>query len=156
MYLTDEEQKLFDEGITLSADKLIPSMVYVDDDEDYQFSAYLYATTDSANREYGYLHFRLYDGTTDDFDPALSYEGRKISEVTLSFEQEVDSEDEDISRFIFNTSDGAEIKYFRGESQEIFTPSQLNGLSLLLASKIFFIDIIRILRNSDNNNYSLN
>lgn len=143
MYLTDEELKLFNEGITLSANKLIPSMVYLDDDEDSQFSAYLYATTDSANRECGYLHFRVYDGTTEDFDPALSYEGKKISEITLRFEQEVDSEDEDLTRFLFYTSDGIEIIYFNGEYKTISTPSQLDSLSLLLASKIFFIDIIR-------------
>lgn len=153
MYLTDEEQKLFNEGIVLSANKLMFSKVYVDDDEDYQFSADLYATTDSDDEEVGYLHFRLFNGTSEDFDPALSYENKKISEVTLKFKQEGDYEED--SRFIFKTDDGVMIVFFNGETQIIKTPSQLNGLSLILASKIFFIDAIRILLNSDNNNYSL-
>ncbi len=155
MYLTEEEQKLFNEGIVLSANKLMFSKVYVDDDEDedYQFSADLYATINSDDEEVGYLHFRLFDGTSEDFDPVLSYENKKISEVTLKFKQEGD--DEDDSRFIFKTDDGVMIVFLNGETQIIKTPSQLSGLSLILASKIFFIDAIRILLNSDNNNYSL-
>lgn len=154
MFLTDDEQKLFDEGIVLSANKLIPSKVYVDDEEDYQFSADLYATTDTDNEDLGYLHFRVFDGTSDDFDPALSFESKKISEITLQFEQEGDDEDE--ARFIFDTASGVNIVFLNGETQEIKTPSQLSGLSLIFASKIFFIDIVRILKNSENNNYSLN
>lgn len=154
MYLTDDEQKLFDEGIVLSADKLIPSKVYIDDDEDYQFSSDLYATTDTDDEDLGYLHFRVFDGTSEDFDPALSFEGKKISEITLPFEQEVDDADE--SRFIFNTDKGVKIVFLNGETTEINTPSQLSGLSLIFASKIFFIDIVRILKNSESDNYSLN
>lgn len=154
MFLTDDEQKLFDEGIVLSANKLIPSKVYIDDEEDYQFSADLYATTDTDNEDLGYLHFRVFDGTSDDFDPALSFESMKISEITLQFEQ--DGDDEDEARFIFNTTDGVNIVFLNGETQEIKTPSQLNGLSLIFASKIFFIDIVRILKNSENSNDSLN
>lgn len=153
MYLTDEEQKLFNEGVVLSTNKLMPSKVYVDDEDDYQFSADLYATTDSNDEEVGYLHFRLFDGTSEDLDPALSFGGKKISEVTLKFKQEGD--DEDDSRFIFKTDDGVMIVFLNGENQIIKTPSQLSGLSLILASKIFFIDAIRILLYSDNNNYSL-
>ena len=153
MYLTDEEKGLFNEGIVLSASKLIPSKVYEDDDEDYQFSAYLYATTDYDDAEEGYLHFRLYDGKSADFDPSLSYENKKISEIILKFEQEGD--DEDDSRFIFKTDDEVKIVFLNGNTQTIKTPSQLNGLSLICASKIFFIDVIRILFYSDNNNYSL-
>lgn len=151
---TDDERKLFDEGIVLSANKLIPSKVYVDDEEDYQFSSDLYATTDTDDEDLGYLHFRVFDGTSEDFDPALSYEGKKISEITLPFEQEGDDADE--SRFIFNTEKGVKILFFNGETTEIKTPSQLSGLSLIFASKIFFIDIVRILKNSESDNYSLN
>jgi hypothetical protein len=154
MFLTDEEKKLFDEGIVLSANKLIPSKVFIDDDEDHQFSAYLYATTDSDYEKIGYLHFRVFDGTSDDFDPALSFEGKKISEINISFEQEGDYEDE--ARFIFDTNKGVKVIFLNGKSQEIKTPSELSGLSLIFAAKIFFIDIVRILKNSEDNNYSLN
>lgn len=154
MYLTRNEEKLFNEGIVLSADKLIPSKVYGDYGEDYPFSADVYATTDTDNGALGYLHFRVFDGTSNDFDPALSFESKKISEITLQFEQEGD--DEDDARFVYNTTDGVTIVFLNGEKQEIKTPSQLNGLSLIFASKIFFIDIVRILENSENSNYSLN
>lgn len=153
MYLLEEEQELFNDGIVLTADKLTPSKVNVNYDEDCKFSSDLYATTDPNDEEVGYLHFRLFDGESEDFDPALSYENKKISEVTLKFEQE--GEEEDDSRFIFHTNGGAKIIFFNGDTKEIQTPSQLNGLSLILASKIFFVDTIRLLLNLDNSNYSL-
>ena len=153
MFLTDDEKKLFDEGIVLSANKLIPSKVYINDDEDYQFSSDLYAT-DTDDECIGYLHFRVFDGTSEDFDPALSYEGKIISEITLKFEQEVFDADE--SRFIFDTESGVKIVFLNGETLKINTPSQLSGLSLIFASKIFFIDIVRILKNSEKGTYLLN
>ena len=155
MYLSDNEQNLFDEGIVLSADKLIPSKVRIDDDDDERcmFSADLYATTDNYHENLGYLHLRVFDGTTEDFDPSLTYEGKKISEVKLEFTQEGDEDD---NRFVFKTKDGAKIIFIDGEDKEISTPSELNGLSLIFASRIFFIDVLRLLLSSDNSNYALN
>lgn len=71
----------------------------------------------------------MFDGTSDDFDPALSFESKKISEITLQFEQEGDDEDE--ARFIFDTASGVNIVFLNGETQEIKTPSQLSELSLI-------------------------
>ena len=154
MNLLDNEQNLFDEGIVLSTDKLIPSKVRIDDDEDedYKFSADLYATTDEDDSDTGYMHLRVYDGTTEDFDPSLTYEGKKSSEVILEFTQEGDEDD---NRFVFKTKGGAKIIFIDGEVKKINTPSELNGLSLIFASRIFFIDVIRFLLNSDNSNYDL-
>lgn len=154
MFFTDDEQALFDKGIVLSANQLIPSKVYVDDEDDYLFSADLYATTDSLYQSIGYLHFRLFESTSVDLDPALSYGDRKILEITLAFEQRIENDND--SRFIFDTENGATIVFSNGETQEIKTPSQLSGLSLIFASKIFFIDVVRLLMNSENENYSLN
>ena len=80
--------------------------------------------------------------------------GKIISEITLKFEQE--GFDADESRFIFDTESGVKIVFLNGETLKINTPSQLSGLSLIFASKIFFIDIVRILKNSEKGTYLLN
>ena len=152
MYLSNDEQDLFSEAIVLSTDKLIPSSVVVNDEEEYKFTANLYCTTDINDDEQGYLHLRVFDGTTDDFDPSYTLEGKKILEVRLKFSQEGD---EDNYRFIFNSKNDTRIIFYDGEEKPIKLPSELSGLSLIFASKIFFIDIIRLLINSDNNNYAL-
>lgn len=155
MYLSENERNFFDEGIILSANKLILSKVRVDD-EDYEdeckFSADLYATIDEENENQGYLHLRVYDRTKEELDPTIVYENKKILEAILKFAQEGDEDD---YRFIFKKKGGAKIIFSDGEKKEINTPSDLNGVSLILATKIFFIDVIRISLESDNCNYSL-
>lgn len=151
MYILEENQALFSEGIVLSTNKLIPSKVCVDDYDDYLFTADLYATIDSLDEKCGYLHFRVSDGTSDDFDPSFSYENKKISEIILQFDLIGGAED---GSFFFKT-DCVNIVFLNGEKQAIKTPTKLNGLPLIFASKIFFIDIVRILKNSENCSYSL-
>jgi len=150
MYFSSEEQDLFKEGLHLSTSKLIPSSVVVNDEAECKFTANLYCTTDINDDEQGYLHLRVFDGTTDDFDPSYTLEGKKILEVRLLFSQEGD---EDESRFVFES--GARIIFYDGEEKLIKLPSELTGLSLIFAAKIFFIDVIRFLINSDSNNYAL-
>lgn len=152
MHFSNDEQDLFKNVVVLSTDKLIPSSVEINDDSEYKFTANLYSTTDVNDDEQGYLHLRVFDGTTDDYDPSFTYEGKKILEVRLKFSQEGDEDD---YRFVFDSKNGTKIIYFDGEEKAIKLPSELSGLSLIFAAKIFFIDIIRLLINSDSNNYAL-
>lgn len=140
---TDKE--IFTDGIRLTVDKLIPSHVRVNEGVDEKYSANLYATM--CDRYEGYLHFRIYDAASEEFDPALTYNGEKISEVTLKFSQ---TGDEDDCRFDFYNKDDVKIVLVNGVEKKIKTPSVLDGLNLIYAAKLFFIDILRILLNADN------
>ena len=51
MILSNDEQTLLEEGILLSTEKLVISKVMVDDEDDYQFSADCYVTTDEDDED---------------------------------------------------------------------------------------------------------
>ena len=152
MYLTDEEQKLFEESVVLSANKLLPSKVTVDADELTAFSADCYATIDDALDDRGYLHFRLFDGTSEEFDPSFSYGEKKISEINLQFEQ---VGDEDEHQFVYSTED-ARIIFTDGEEESIKPLSDIGGLPLIFAAKVMLVDIVRIITSPEKSDYSLN
>ena len=146
MILSNEEQTLFDEGILLSTEKLVISKVMVDDEDDYQFSADCYVTTDEDDENKGYLHLRLFDGTSDSFDPSISYKDCSVSDVVLEFYQEGD---EDYYRFVYNTMDGVNLFLSNGNSERITSISNLTGLSLTFAAKIFFVDVLKVILNQE-------
>jgi hypothetical protein len=148
--LTDDEQTLFEEGVVLSTNQLVLSKILVNPEEDerYMFSTDLYATINPQSVEKGYLHFRIFDGTSEDFDPALSFNDRKIAEIILPFEQQ-EGDNEELY-FSYNTQNGARLIFIDGESQEFRTLSGLDGLSLIIASKLFFINIIRVLESAEH------
>lgn len=144
MILSNDEQTLFDEGILLSTEKLVISKVMVDDEDEYQFSADCYVTTDDDDEDKGYLHLRLFDGTSDSCDPSISYKESSVSDVVLEFYQEGD---EDCYRFVYNTKDGVNLFLRNGKSERITAISNLTGLSLTFAAKILFVDVIRVIIN---------
>ena len=151
MYLTDEEQKLFEESVVLSANKLLPSKVTVDADELTAFSADCYATIGALD-DHAYLHFRLFDGTSEEFDPSFSYGEKKISEINLQFEQ---VGDEDEHQFVYSTED-ARIIFTDGEEESIKPLSDIGGLPLIFAAKVMLVDIVRIITSPEKSDYSLN
>ncbi|GEM_PF-3497526 len=142
MVLSNEEQTLLDEGILLSTEKLVISKVMVDDEEDRQFSADCYVTTDEDDEDKGYLHLRLFDGTSNCLDPSISYKDYSISDVVLEFYQEGD---EDCYRFVYNTKDGVNLFLSNGNTERITSISNLTGLSLTFAAKIFFVDVLKVI-----------
>lgn len=146
MILSNDEQTLLEEGILLSTEKLVISKVMVDDEDDYQFSADCYVTTDEDDEDKGYLHLRLFDGTSDSFDPSISYKDSSVSDVVLEFYQEGD---EDSYRFVYNTKDGAKLFLSNGNSERITSITNLTGLSLTLAAKIFFVDVLKVILNQE-------
>lgn len=148
--LTNDEQTLFEEGVVLSTNQLVLSKILVNPEEDerYIFSTDLYATITPQSVGKGYLHFRIFDGISEDFDPVLSFNDRKIAEIILPFEQQEGDNEE--SYFSYNTQNGARLIFIDGDSQEFRTLSGLDGLSLIIASKLFFINIIRFLESAEH------
>ncbi len=150
MNLTNE-RKLFEGSVTLSANQLIPSKVTVDDDELSKFSSDLFATIDDDDDCKGCLHFRFFDGTSEEFDPSLTFETKIISEVCLGFRQDGDEYE---PRFVYDV-ENAKFIFLDGEEKAIKLKLKLNGLPLIFAAKVFFVDVVRSIVSSDNSSYSL-
>lgn len=151
MELNRDEEEFFELGKTFNLNKLIITRINIDDDDEIEYNATVYATYDKEDSRVGYLHFKPYDGTSEDFEPAYSYRGYKISDVKLTIEQNTDYDDNNF--FVFQTSD-VEILTCDGKHHKIETPSMLDGLSLVCASKVFLIDLFHIILYQDENNNS--
>lgn len=149
-----DDQEFFNSEKTFNLNKLIISHINIDDDDDIKYNAVCYASLHYNGRE-AYLHFKPYDGTSEDLDPSYLYNGSKICDITVGFEQE---EDDDENKFLVFNTQNVKILTLDGNCHEIITPSSLNGLNLCLASKVFLIDIFRIIHNQEENNssYQLN
>lgn len=153
MKLNREEKDLFENIMVLSTDRLVPSMIAVNEDGEYTFMGDLYVTADADNSNKGKLHLRVYDGASDELDPSYEYEGKKVAEAILEFTQEEDEEEE--YRFVFDQENAAKLVFLNGDEEQVKTNTDLTGLGLELASKLFFIDLIRVLLNSKDNSFSV-
>lgn len=150
MDFNNNDQEFFESVKTFNLNKLLISRIDIDDDDEIKCNADVYVTLNPNGRDAS-MHFKPYDGTSEDIDPTYLYNGSKICDIVLNFEQ--DEDDDENKFFIFNT-DNVKILTLDGRCHEIEVMSSLNGLSLCLASKVFLIDIFRILLNQEENNSS--
>lgn len=167
MNYSDQELQLFNDGMTLTADQLVLSRIKVnedndedDDDEDdeetttrsaYRFSTDLYATECGDDNDTGLIHFRLFDGTSEDEDPFVKIDGKAIREITVGFWQITVGENDECFRY----ENEIEFIYSDGKTEKIPNPSDLGSLNLILASKILFIDIFRFINNKEDHSFAL-
>jgi len=150
MDLNRDDQEFFESEKTFNLNKLIISRINIDDDDEIKCNAIVYATLSYSGNE-ACLHFKPYDGTSEALDPTYLYGGSKICDIMLNFEQKEDSDGNNFFLFITHK---VNILTFDGRIHEIDIPSNLNGLNLCLASKVFLIDIFRIILNQEENNSS--
>lgn len=140
--MTTEKQKLMHEGIVLSTTQLIPSAVKIDNDLKTRYSAFAYVSD-------GFLHLRLFDGTSEDLEPYFSFGGKKILDACFWY-SEIKRKDEDI---LYDFSDESDNKLFflDGSDKEIQFALEFGSFSsILLAAKLIFVNLIQfIITNND-------
>lgn len=145
MNLSNSEEKLFDEGVTFATDQLVLSKVKDDvdlDEEEFKFVADVYAT--EIDEDSGVLHFRFFDGNSVEFEPYLKYKEHNVAEITIPFKEKLD-ENDNFSYFEFLPEcESANILFSDGKYEGFELSNISNFRDLILASKIFFLDIIRL------------
>ena len=135
MEWSSEEKSFFSEGYVLTFSESLISRISVEDKPDAKYLAEVYATRINSSWEVYHLHFRIFEKNEGELAPIL-YKGKAVVEISLEFEV-----DETVLKFrtyeiLIDGND-------RFESMSMEPRPMLNGLTLMMATKVFLASAMR-------------
>lgn len=138
------EEVLLTEGkmITLSSNYLVPTKIFTNtnDGEDYgdKYCADVYSIVDE-ERMQGSLFFKPY--TDASLNKTFTYKGIEVLDLELQFAWSRDTENEKVYEYNQNFK----IRTADNKTLTLEIPARLPNRNLMLAMKVFFIEIFNVL-----------
>ena len=135
MEWSSEEKSFFSEGYVLTFSESLISRISVEDKPDAKYLAEVYVTQKSASFDIFKLHYRIFEKNEGELAPIL-YKGKAVIEICLDFDAGSKHIEFKTPEILIDGND-------RFESMSMEPMPMLNGLTLMMATKVFLASVMR-------------